>query len=153
VTHEVLAVLIASASPISELRGGIPLGIALGLQPVDVFVLSVVTNILIFFPARAVLALFYRGVLRRLPLFDRYLLRVRRTGAPAIEKYGLLGLVLFVGIPLPFTGAYTGTVLSWLLAMDVKRSFLGVVGGVLVAGVIVMGITLGLVHGLPALPG
>lgn len=148
-THEILTVLIASASPISELRGGIPLGIAFGLPPSEVFLLAVVTNMLIFFPARAVLEVFYRSVLRHLPLFDRYLLRVRRTGTPTVEKYGLLGLAVFVGIPLPFTGAYTGTVLSWLLAMELKRSFLGVVLGVLLAGVVVMAVTLGVARGLP----
>jgi len=147
VTVDVLAVVLASASPISELRGGIPLGIALGLPPAEVFALSVGTNILVFFPARAVLVLFYRSILRRLPLFERYLQRVRQRGSPKVEKYGLLGLALFVGIPLPFTGAYTGTVLSWLLAMDVKRSFAGVVTGVMFAGAAVMALTLGVASG------
>jgi len=145
---DVLLVLLASASPISELRGGIPLGIALGIDPAVTFLLSVSTNILVFFPVRLFLVAFYRTVLTRLPLFDRYLNSVRARGHPMVAKYGLLGLALFVAVPLPVTGAYTGTVLSWLLNMDWKRSFLGVAIGVVIAGVIVLCVTLGIVAGV-----
>ena len=151
--RDVLLVLLASASPISELRGGIPLGIALGMEPAATFFLSVSTNILVFFPVRFILVAFYRTVLTRLPLFDRYLTSVRARGHPMVEKYGLLGLVLFVAVPLPVTGAYTGTILSWLLDMEWRRSFVGVAGGVVIAGVIVLCVTLGIVAGLSlALP-
>ena len=146
--RDILLVLLASASPISELRGGIPLGIALGIEPAATFFLSVATNILVFFPVRFILVAFYRKVLTRLPLFDRYLERVRSRGRPPVEKYGLLGLALFVAVPLPMTGAYTGTILSWLLDMDWKRSFLGVAIGVVIAGVIVLCVTLGIVAGV-----
>jgi uncharacterized membrane protein len=146
--RDVLLVLLASASPISELRGGIPLGIALGIEPAATFFLSVATNILVFFPVRFILVAFYRKVLTRLPLFDRYLERVRSRGRLPVEKYGLLGLALFVAVPLPMTGAYTGTILSWLLDMDWKRSFLGVAIGVVIAGVIVLCVTLGIVAGV-----
>lgn len=146
--HEVLLVLLASASPISELRGGIPLGIALGLDVVPTFLLAVVTNILVCFPVRFILAAFYKTVLTRLPLFDRYLASVRARGHPKVERYGLLGLVLFVAVPLPVTGAYTGTILSWLLNMEWKRSFLGVAIGVVIAGVIVTCVTLGIIAGV-----
>jgi uncharacterized membrane protein len=53
--------------------------------------------------------------------------------------------MLFVAVPLPITGAYTGTVLSWLLAMEWKRSFIAVAIGVVCAGIIVMLATLGVV--------
>jgi uncharacterized membrane protein len=149
--NDILLVIVASASPISELRGGIPLGIGLGLEPALTFVVSVVTNILIFFPARFVLDVFYRSVLHRLPLFDRYLVRVREKGKPRVDKYGLVGLALFVAVPLPITGAYTGTVLSWLLAMSWRRAFAGVAAGVVIAGIIVMLVTLGVVATLPLL--
>ena len=149
--NDVLLVILASASPISELRGGIPLGIGLGLEPALTYVVAVVTNILVFFPARLVLDVFYRSVLHRLPLFDRYLHRVRERGKPKVDKYGLVGLALFVAVPLPITGAYTGTVLSWLLDMDWKRAFVAVAAGVVLAGVIVMLITMGVVSAVPLL--
>jgi uncharacterized membrane protein len=130
---------------VSELRGGIPLGVALGLDPWLVFALSVTTNILIFFPTRLALSWFYRSVFTKLPYFDHYLVRVRRRGEPEVRKYGLLGLLLFVAVPLPITGAYTGTVLSWLLAMEWKRSFVAIGLGVICAGIIVMLATMGVV--------
>lgn len=143
--REALLVILTTAVPVSELRGGIPLGVALGLEPWLVFLLSVTTNVLIFFPARLALAWFYRSILRKLPYFDEYLVRVRRRGEPTVRKYGLVGLAIFVAVPLPITGAYTGTVLSWLLAMDWKRAFVAVAAGVVCAGVIVMLATLGVV--------
>ena len=149
--NDVLLVMLASASPISELRGGIPLGIGLGLEPGYTYFVAVATNILVFFPARLVLELFYRSVLHRLPLFDRYLIRVRERGKPRVDRYGLVGLMLFVAVPLPITGAYTGTVLSWLLAMDWRRAFFGVAAGVVLAGIIVMLITMGVVTAVPLL--
>jgi len=149
--NDLLLVIVASASPISELRGGIPLGIGLGFEPAFTYAVAVTTNILVYFPARLVLTGLYSKVLRHVPLFDRYLLRVRTTGKPRVDKYGLLGLALFVAVPLPITGAYTGTVLSWLLAMDWKRSFVGVAIGVMVAGCIVMALTLGVIVAVPLL--
>ena len=151
--NDLFLVVLASASPISELRGGIPLGIGLGLEPVLTYLVAVVTNILVFFPARLILNVFYRSVLHRVPLFDRYLLRVRERGKPKVDKYGLVGLALFVSVPLPITGAYTGTVLSWLLDMHWKRAFVAVAAGVVVAGVVVMLITMGVVTAIPLLAG
>lgn len=129
----------------SELRGGIPLGIALGLEPWLVFLLAVTTNILIYLPTRLALSWFYRSIFTKLPYFNDYLVRVRRQGEPRIKKYGLIGLMVFVAVPLPMTGAYTGTVLSWLLAMEWKRSFVAVGLGVVFAGIIVMLATMGVV--------
>ena len=143
--HDALLVILTTVVPVSELRGGIPLGIALGLEPWLVFVVAVTTNILIFFPTRLALSWFYKSVFTRIPHFNDYLVRVRRHGEPKIRKYGLLGLLLFVAVPLPITGAYTGTVLSWLLAMEWKRSFIAVAIGVVCAGIIVMLATMGVV--------
>jgi uncharacterized membrane protein len=140
---EVAWVLLASISPISELRGGIPLGIALGLEPWFAFLIAVVANALIFFPVFFALRLLYDRFLHRIPLFDRYLNNLRRRGKPKVEKYGLWGLLLFVAVPLPLTGAYTGTILAWLLGMDWRKAFLAVAGGVVVAGIVVLLITLG----------
>jgi len=140
---EVAWVILASISPISELRGGIPLGISLGLEPWFTFLIAVIANALIFFPVFFVLRLFYDKFLYRIPLFNRYLDNLRRRGKPKVEKYGFWGLLLFVAVPLPLTGAYTGTILAWLLGMDWKKAFLAVGGGVVVAGIVVLLITLG----------
>jgi len=135
--------VLVTASPISELRGGIPLGISLGLDPWFTFFVAIVVNALIFFPVFFVLRLFYDKFLFRIPLFDRYLDSLRQRGKPMVDKYGFWGLFLFVAVPLPFTGAYTGTILAWLLDVDWKKAFPAVGVGVVVAGVIVFLITLG----------
>ena len=136
-------VLFASVSPISELRGGIPLGISIGLEPWFTFLIAVVANALIFFPVFFALRLLYDRFLYRIPLFDKYLDSLRKRGKPKVDKYGFWGLALFVAIPLPLTGAYTGTILAWLLGMDWKKAS-GAIGlGVLIAGIVVLLITLG----------
>jgi len=141
-TREIALVLLATVSPISELRGGIPLGILVyELDPLLIFCIAVIANVLIFFPVFFALRLFYDKVLFRIPLFDKYLDNLRKRGKPKVEKYGFWGLFLFVAIPLPITGAYTGTILAWLLGMDWKKAFPAVGLGVVVAGAIVLLIT------------
>jgi uncharacterized membrane protein len=142
--REIALTLLATVLPISELRGGIPLGISLGLNPWFTFFIAIIANALIFFPIFFALRLFYDKVLFRIPLFNKYLGNLRRRGEPKVEKYGFWGLFLFVAVPLPFTGAYTGTILAWLLGMDWRKAFPAVALGVVVAGIVVLLITLGI---------
>ncbi|MGA8849182.1 MAG: small multi-drug export protein [Dehalococcoidia bacterium] len=136
-------VLLTTILPISELRGGIPLGISLGLYPWFTFFIAVIANALIFFPIFFALRLFYDKLLSRIPLFNKYLDNLRKRGKPKVDKYGFWGLALFVAVPLPLTGAYTGTILAWLLGMNWRKAFLAVGLGVIIAGVVVLLITLG----------
>jgi uncharacterized membrane protein len=144
--EEIAWVLLATISPISELRGGIPLGILrFGLDPLFIFCITVIANVLIFFPVFFALRLLYERVLFRIPLFDTYLDNLRKRGKPKVDKYGFWGLFLFVAVPLPLTGAYTGTILAWLLGMNWRKAFPAVVLGVLTAGIVVLLITLGVI--------
>ena len=70
-------------------------------------------------------------------MFGRFIERVRRKAHPHILKYGYLGLTLFVAVPLPVTGAYTGTLAAWLFGMERKKAFLALSLGVVMAGIIV----------------
>jgi uncharacterized membrane protein len=143
-TKEIVWVLLITISPISELRGGIPLGILeFGLDPLFTFCIAVIANALIFFPVFFALRLFYDKLLCRIQLFNKYLDSLRKRGEPKVDKYGFWGLALFVAVPLPLTGAYTGTILAWLLGMDWRKAFAAVGLGVVVAGVVVLLITLG----------
>src|SRR4030066_2403032 len=143
-TKDIVWVLLASVSPISELRGGIPLGILkYDLDPLLIFCIAVIANALIFLPVFFALRLFYDKVLFRIPLFDKTLDNLRKRGKPKVEKYGFWGLFLFVAVPLPLTGAYTGTILAWLLDVDWKKAFPAVGLGVIAAGVVGLFITLG----------
>jgi len=140
--EKIAQVLLATVLPISELRGGMWLGIVtFGLDPLLIFSIAVVANALIFFPIFFILRIFYDKVLFRIPLFDRDLENLRERGKPKVDKYGFWGLFLFVAVPLPLTGAYTGTILAWLLGMNWKKAFPAVGLGVLVAGAIVLLIT------------
>lgn len=142
--EEIAQVLLATVLPISELRGGMWLGIVTyRLDPLLIFSITVIANILLFFPVFFALRLFYDKFLYRIPLFNRYLEGLRKRGKPKVDKYGFWGLFLFVAVPLPLTGAYTGTILAWLLDVDWKKAFAAVGLGVVVAGVVVFLITLG----------
>jgi uncharacterized membrane protein len=150
---EIALTLLITILPISELRGGIPLGILkYELDPLFIFCIAVIANALIFFPVFFALRLFYDKLLSRIPLFDRYLDNLRKRGEPKVEKYGFWGLFLFVAIPLPITGAYTGTILAWLLGMDWRKAFPAVGLGVIVAGVVVLLITLLIELGILSVP-
>jgi uncharacterized membrane protein len=141
-TWDIAKFLLVTISPISELRGGIPLGTHLGLAPWSVFLMAVIANSLIFFPVFFALRLFYDKFLFRIPLFKKYLDSLRKRGKPVVDKYGFWGLALFVAIPFPLTGAYTGTILAWLLGMDWRKAFPAVGLGVIIAGIVVLAVTL-----------
>lgn len=122
--------------PWIELRGSIPLGLAWELPWPWVFAVTTATNVLVFVPTWAVLRLFYERWLSR--TFVRGLVEgVRRKGQHLIDKYGAVGLALFVAVPLPGTGAYAGTALAFVMGIQPVRAFASVGAGVVVAGVIV----------------
>jgi uncharacterized membrane protein len=137
-------IILTTLAPISELRGGIPLGIALGLDPILTFFLAVFFNCLIFFPVYFGMKLFYNKILSKISIFNLYLKKLWKKGKPFVDKYGLIGLAIFVAIPFPLTGAYSGTFLGWLLGLKWKKAFLAVCLGVLIAGIIVLTVSLGL---------
>jgi uncharacterized membrane protein len=70
-------------------------------------------------------------------VFDRIVGRARRKVHRAVERWGYWGLTVFVCIPLPFTGAWTGVLGAWVLGMEWRRALLAVTAGVLIAGGIV----------------
>lgn len=146
--EKVLAVAVTNFLPIAELRGGIPLGVALGLDPIFAILFSVFVNSLVFFPVFFGLALLYDKFLFKWKFLNKFLERSRKKGKPYVDKYGLIGLAIFVGIPLPLTGAWTGTIIAWVLGLNWKKSFLAVTLGVIIAGTIVGAIILGILTGL-----
>lgn len=135
-------VFLLAATPISELRGAIPLGIVgFGLPVPIVFMLAVIGNVvpvlLIYGIGHLWMAMVRRrkGFLERLT--DGVLHRTERKFNRKYERYGLIALPLFVAIPLPMTGAWTGTLAAYLLGIPFRKALPAVAAGVLVAGVIV----------------
>lgn len=70
-------------------------------------------------------------------LFSHLVERSRKRIERNIEKYGYFGVTLFVAVPLPVTGAYTGAIGAWILGLEAKRTYLAVAAGVSIAGIIV----------------
>lgn len=135
--EQVLGVVILTLVPWVELRGSIPLGIALGMHPLAVLAIGVAANCAVIVPGYYALEMGYDRWFSRLGPVRRAVVRVRARGAGLIERYKLLGLALFVAVPLPGTGAYSGTLLAWLLGLDRPRAWAAIALGVALAGVAV----------------
>jgi len=138
--QEVALVILTSASPISELRGGIPLALYLGFDPAEAYILGVLGNILpvplLFFVLSRV-----EKLISLLPFLGRVYeksVEVALKRKSVVEKYGYLGLTLFVAIPLPVTGAWTGTLIAFLLRMNPVKSTIFIFSGILIAGALVL---------------
>lgn len=138
---------IVAMLPIIELRGAIPFAIGVGVPWPEAYLLSVAGNLVPVVP----LLLFLGPVsewLRRLPGFGRFFdwlfARTRRRSA-VIERYGPIGLALFVAIPLPVTGGWTGAAAAYLFGFRFGRSFPAIALGVLAAGVVVTLATKGVI--------
>lgn len=142
---DILKVFALAASPISELRGAIPLAVLEFDFPwYYAYVIAIIGNML---PVPFILLFLNTAtrILSRFTLFDKFftwLFAYTRRRGTMIEKYERIGLALFVAIPLPITGAWTGSVAAVLLGMSFKRSLLSIFLGVLIAGVIVTCLTL-----------
>ena len=131
---------ILSLTPISELRGAIPYAVAAGMPLVAAALWCVAWNALAAPLAYLFLATFHKLFYRWEPyrnFFDRFVEKARGKVHASVEKYGYLGLAVFVGVPLPVTGAWTGALGAWILGMDRKKSIPAIVLGVAAAGVIV----------------
>jgi uncharacterized membrane protein len=107
------------------------------IHPAIIFAIATACSLIIFFAIRLSLHFSYVKVLGKRPFVNRHVEAIRRRGLPYVKRYGFLGLVLFVAIPLPTTGVYGGTLLSWLLGMNWSTSLLAVMIGATVSNGIV----------------
>lgn len=154
-----LGVAFISMLPLIELRGAIPVGVGIGLPLLPTYILAVVCNMIpvpfIFFFARKVLE--WGAGLPGVGGFFRFFLEKGHRGGEKLKaaagngKGLFVALLLFVGIPLPGTGAWTGTLAASLLDMDFKQSVAACMLGVLLAGVIMGTVSAGLFGAIGAL--
>ena len=136
---EWVAIIIASL-PISELRGSIPVAMAMGLSPMKAFWLSVLGNSLPITPILFLLGPISNGLMRFKPwkrFFD-WLFEKTKAKGELIQRYEALGLLLFVAIPLPMTGAWSGCVAASLFRIKFRYAAPAIFLGVVIAGVIVL---------------
>lgn len=145
--NEFIQVALLAMTPISELRGAIPLGMLIyHLNPLSVVLVSMVFNML---PA-VLIILFFTAIMpwvkRRFPSIGRFVERFSQTRQEKhrrkIEKYGLWAIMAFVAVPFPLTGAWTGSLLSVLFEMPRTKSIIAVGFGVIISASIVASLTM-----------
>lgn len=145
-----ILVFLISMIPLIELRGAIPYAVGIGLPKINSFIIAIIGNMvpvpIIYLFARKVLEW---GKDKKLTgkFFTWCLIKGERGGKKLSAKAGkglYWALFLFVGIPLPGTGAWTGTLAASILNMDFKKSVIAVMAGVLLAGLIMMAVSFGL---------
>lgn len=135
--------MLLSLLPVSELRGGIPYAIAQGINPIIAFVFCTLANIFI-----APIGFIFLDTLHKLlfklkfyrKTFKWYVNRIRKRKKrveKAYETYGIIALTIFVATPLPLTGAWTGTLIAWLLGLKRVRSLFAISLGVILSGIVV----------------
>lgn len=143
-----LTVLLMATLPIIELRGAIPMGISMGMSPLHAFIISFIGSVLpvpvIIFATRPIFK-----VLRERRFFRTFIDNIttktmKKSGQ--VQKYGFWGLILFVAIPLPGTGVWTGSLISVLLDMRVKLALPAIILGNLIAGLLIMGLSHGAIQ-------
>jgi len=135
-----LVVLVISALPISELRGAIPIAINLFHFPWHYALLLAIIGNLLPVPFLLLFLDTFSRLLSKISIFEKMLHwlfeRTRRRGK-IINRYERIGLALFVAIPLPVTGAWTGSLAAVLFGLKFKHAFLSIFIGVFIAGTIV----------------
>ncbi len=144
---EWLATVLISCLPVAELRAAIPIAILqYQMSPVEAYILAVIGNMIPVIP----LLLYLDPVssyLRKFSYWDRFFnwlfTRTRRNHSDTFEKYGTLGLAIFVAIPLPATGAWSGCAAAFVFGIGFKHALMAITAGVLIAGLVVTMVTLG----------
>jgi uncharacterized membrane protein len=135
-----IVTFVVSVLPIVELRGGIPIGVlAFKIPWYWCYILCVIGNLL---PVPFIL-LFVERVIewskgtKRLKKLGLWLEKKAAKNTPKVQRFEVFGLMLFVAIPLPMTGAWTGALVAALTGMKFKNAMISIIGGVLIAGAIV----------------
>lgn len=139
-----LEIMLLAMLPLTELRGAIPIGIAMDLNPIAVYIASVIGSTIVSIP----LILTFRHILNFFRNIDIFLPLVKKvdskieSGMKRLKSISILGIILFVGIPLPTTGTWTAAAIASILKIRIKTSLLGVLIGNMMSGIIVSLISL-----------
>lgn len=135
----ILFTFLLSISPLGEARAGIPYAIINGLNPITAFSIGAFANILIY-PLFVLLLDSFNKKLWRFKLYKKpaiKLIRRAKNGVGAnVQKYGFWGLMIFVMIPLPTTGAYMGTIAAYIFNIPRKKAFMAIGLGACISSLI-----------------
>ena len=144
-----IKLMLLSMVPVIELRGAIPLGIAMDLNPLYLYISCLIGSSLVSIPV----VLIFRQVIdyfRHRKYFNiviRWVDRKIESHAKKLKAASILGLIIFVGVPLPTTGSWSGAALASIFKMRIKDALFGVFIGNAIAGVIILGVSLHISQG------
>ena len=144
-----IKLMLLSMVPVIELRGAIPLGIAMDLNPLYLYISCLIGSSLVSIPV----VLIFRQVIdyfRHRKYFNiviRWIDRKIESRAKKLKAASILGLIIFVGVPLPTTGSWSGAALASIFKMRIKDALFGVLIGNAIAGVIILGVSLHISQG------
>ena len=144
-----IKLMLLSMVPVIELRGAIPLGIAMDLNPLYLYISCLIGSSLVSIPV----VLIFRQVIdyfRHRKYFNiviRWLDRKIESRAKKLKAASILGLIIFVGVPLPTTGSWSGAALASIFKMRIKDALFGVFIENAIAGVIILGVSLHISQG------
>ncbi len=145
-----IIVFIISLMPILELRGGLIAASLLDLNPIVSYIICIIGNVIpvpfILWFINIILDKMRKS--KRFKKVAKWLDKKVDKHKGQIEKYGFWGLVLFVGIPLPGTGAWTGCLIAAVLEMDRKKAFIAAMIGIFMASIIMMLLSFGLLKAI-----
>ena len=147
-----LGIFLCSMVPVIELRGAIPLGWATNIPWWLTYLLAVVGNMLpvpfILLLIRQVLTVMEKMPIKFVRAFAAWLRRKAEKNTDKIQRFGFWGLCFFIAIPLPVTGAWTGSLVAATIRMNFWRAMLSALLGVMIAGAVVTLICLGVSSGI-----
>ncbi|MDR2602695.1 MAG: small multi-drug export protein [Spirochaetaceae bacterium] len=135
--RDVLITVILSMLPISELRGAIPYAMSCGTPWYAAWPLCSAANAAVAPACWIFLCTFHKLFLRFSfyeTFFNRFVDKARKKLKNGVEKWGAFGVALFVAVPLPLTGAWTGTLGAWVLGVSKLKTIVAVICGVIVSG-------------------
>jgi len=150
---QILIGFLLTLLPVFELRGGLPIIVEYvvrnGLSIWPYFLIVLILNILVIFLIFMFFDFIHKFFMKTKwyqnfigHLIKRVQKKVRRV-KNRMDKWGYLALMLFVAIPLPGTGAWTGTLVAWTMGLDRLKSFFAIAAGVIIAGLLVLFFSLG----------
>lgn len=142
-----IAIFLASMIPLIELRGSIPLGFVFGLAPETIYLLTVIGSLIPAFFILLLLDPVSKFLIKHFDIFDRFFKKLfkhtREKHGDSIAKYGPIFLIVFVAIPLPGSGAWTGSLIAFLFNIKYWKAISLIALGLAISGLIMIGISMG----------
>ncbi len=144
-----IATMLMAMTPVGELRLALPVAILAYKLPIwEAFFWAILGNMV---PVTLILLFadkFHKYVEKKSGWFFgkhwiRVLAKAQTKFSGDYQKYGLIGLMIFIGVPLPMTGAWTGALAAFVFGIPIKKSWPFVLGGVIISGLITIGLTVG----------